>query len=280
MRQAAVKHTLFSLLTFVLRAALLLLALAPIAWLLVTSVKPIDEIITFPVRYLPSHITWDNYRGALMETNFPTYFKNSLIISVCTALMTTALSVFSGYSLSRFKFRGQQLTLLIFLITQMLPVAVIIVPLFLIFSRLKLTNSLFGLVLVYTVLNIPFCTLVIRGFFQRIPVTLEEAAQIDGCTRMQGLLRVVLPVMQAGIISTAVFAFIGAWNELFFNSIFIYSEANKTVPAGINMFIGKYNIDWGMISATGILALIPVGILFAVIQRYLVSGLTAGAMKE
>lgn len=270
----------FAVFVHLLRILLLLVALAPIAWLLITSVKPIAEIITFPVRYIPSHLTFDNYRGALMETNFPTYFKNSLIVSVSTALVTTMLSVFSGYSLSRFKFRGRRLTLLLFLVTQMLPVAVIIVPLFLIFSRLGLTNSLFGLVLVYTVLNIPFCTLVIRGFFGRIPVTLEEAAHIDGCTRLQGLLRIVLPVMQAGIISTAVFAFIGAWNELFFNSTFIYSEANKTIPAGINMFIGKYNIDWGMISATGILALIPVGILFAVIQRYLVSGLTAGAMKE
>lgn len=274
------KKTSFRWFTFILRALFLTFTLAPLAWLLITSVKPVQEIITFPVQYLPSRITFENYQKAFVETNFPTYFKNSLIVSVLTAVITTALSIFAGYALTRFRFRGRQMTLLMFLVTQMLPVAVIIVPLFLIFSRIGLIDSLFGLVLVYTVLNIPFCTLVIRGFFQRIPVTLEEAALIDGCTRFQSIIRVVLPVMRAGMISTGVFAFIGAWNELFFNSIFINSEANKTIPAGINMFIGKYNIDWGMISATGILALIPVGILFAIIQKYLVSGLTAGAVKD
>lgn len=270
----------FRCFAFLLRLLFLVFAMAPLAWLFITSIKPVEEIITFPVRYLPSRVTLDNYVGALMETNFPVYFKNSMIVSLSTAVTTTTLSVFAGYSLTRFRFRGRRLTLLMFLITQMLPVAVIIVPLFLIFSRFGLINNLFGLVLVYTVLNIPYCTLVIRGFFQRIPITLEEAAQIDGCTRLQGIVRVVLPVMRAGIISTGVFAFIGAWNELFFNSTFINSEANKTIPAGINMFIGKYNIDWGMISATGILALIPVGILFSIIQKYLVSGLTAGAIKD
>ena len=263
-----------------LRILFLAAALFPILWLLITSVKPIQEIITFPVQYLPSHITLENYEKAIRYTDFPLYFSNSIIISLSTAVVTTLLSIYSGYALARFKFRGRRVTLLVFLVTQMIPITVIIIPLFIIFSKLGLINNLLGLVVIYSVLNVPFCTLVIRGFFQRIPVTLEEAAQIDGCSRTQALWRIVLPIMRPGIISSAVFAFIGAWNELFFNTIFITSEANKTVPAGISAFIGRYNIDWGMLSATGILSLIPVAMLFAVIQKFLVSGLTAGAMKE
>jgi len=264
----------------ILRLFFLAFALAPIVWLFITSIKPVQEIITFPVQYLPSRVVADNYASAILRNNFLTYFKNSMIISVSTAVTTTALAVFSGYALTRFQFRGKSISLLLFLATQMVPVAVIIVPLFIIFSRLGLTDSLFGLILVYTALNIPFCTLVIRGFFFRIPVALEEAAHIDGCTRLQGIVRIVLPIMRPGIVSTAVFAFIGAWNELFFNSIFINSEANRTVPAAVSMFVGKYNIDWGMIAATGILALLPVAILFMIIQKYLVSGLSSGAVKD
>lgn len=263
-----------------LRILFLTAALGPILWLLVTSLKPVEEIITFPVRYLPTRITLGNYVTAISYTDFPLYFRNSLFVGLGTALLTTLLSIYSGYALARFRFRGRRITLLVFLITQMIPITVLIVPLFLIFSMFGLIDNLLGLILIYSVLNVPFCTLVIRGFFQRIPMALEEAAQIDGCTRTQALWRIVLPIMRPGIVSAAVFAFIGAWNELFFNSIFITSEANKTVPAAINMFIGRYNIDWGMLSSTGILSLLPVAIMFAIIQKFLVSGLTAGAVKD
>ena len=274
------KKTVYSSIPLIcLRLFFLFFALAPLVWLALTSIKPIKEIITMPVIYIPSYVTFENYVKAIRETSFPVYFKNSLIVSLSAAFVTTVLSILNGYSLTRFRFRGRNLSLVIFLATQMVPIAVIIVPIFLVFSALGLINSLGGLILIYSVLNIPFCTLVIRGFFQHIPVSLEEAALIDGCGRFKSIVRIVLPLMSSGIIATSVFAFIGAWNELFFNSLFISTEANKTIPAGINMFIGKYNIDWGMISATGVLALIPVCVMFAIIQRYLVSGLTSGAVK-
>jgi len=263
-----------------LRLFFLLFAVSPLLWLLITSVKPIKEIITMPVIYIPSYLTLENYVKAFRETSFPVYFSNSMIVSLTTAFITTVLSILNGYSLTRFNFKGKNLTFIVFLATQMVPIAVIIVPIFIMFSRMGLINNLGGLIVIYSVLNIPFCTLVIRGFFQRIPISLEEAAYIDGCGRLKTIIKIVLPLMRPGIVATAVFAFIGAWNELFFNTIFISSEANKTIPAGINMFIGKYNIDWGMIAATGVLALLPVCLLFAVIQRHLVTGLTSGSVKD
>ena len=251
----------------------------PIIWIILTSIKPVKEILTLPITYIPKHPTLENYRNILKTTNFPVYFKNSMIVSSTSAIVTSIITLFAGYSLARFKFAGKKLTLLIFLATQMVPVVAIIIPVFLLFSKLKLINNLLGLVIIYTVLNIPFCTLMIKGFFEKIPYSLEEAAMIDGCSRVESLIRIILPVMKPGIIATFVFAFIGAWNELFFNTIFISREALKTLPTGINAFIGKYDINWGMMTAGSVIALIPIFIMFGIIQKYLVAGMTAGSVK-
>jgi multiple sugar transport system permease protein len=251
----------------------------PIIWIILTSIKPVKEILTLPITYIPKHPTLENYRNILKTTNFPVYFKNSMIVSSTSAIVTSIITLFAGYSLARFKFAGKKLTLLIFLATQMVPVVAIIIPIFLLFSKLKLINNLLGLVIIYTVLNIPFCTLMIKGFFEKIPYSLEEAAMIDGCSRVEALIRIILPVMKPGIIATFVFAFIGAWNELFFNTIFISREALKTLPTGINAFIGKYDINWGMMTAGSVIALIPIFIMFGIIQKYLVAGMTAGSVK-
>ncbi|MBZ9607648.1 carbohydrate ABC transporter permease [Clostridium estertheticum] len=251
----------------------------PIIWIFITSVKSVKEIVTIPITYFPKHFTLENYENILKTTNFPVYFKNSVIVGTTASIGTLIISLFAGYSLARFKFAGKKLTLFLFLATQMVPVAAIIVPIFILFSKLGLINNLLGLIIIYIVLNIPFCTMMIRGFFEKIPYTLEEAAMIDGCSRIQALIKIILPVMKPGIIATFVFAFMGAWNELFFNTLFISREGLKTLPTGINAFIGKYDIDWGMMTAGSVIALIPIFIMFGVIQKYLVGGLTDGAVK-
>lgn len=202
-----------------------------------------------------------------------------MIVSLLCALLTSIFAIFGGYSLARFKFKGKKITLFLFLSTQMVPVVVIVIPLFLIFTKMGLYDSLAGLTIIYVVLNIPFCTLMIRGFFERIPESLEESAMIDGCTRFKALIKIILPVMLPGIVATFVFAFIGAWNDLFFSIMFINTESIKTLPVGINTFIGKYEIDWGAMTAATTLSLLPVFIMFAAIQKYLVQGLTSGAVK-
>ena len=251
----------------------------PIFWMILTSFKPVDEIVTMPLKYLPNKFTFVNYIKLFTGTEFPNYFKNSMIVSVSCGIFTSIIAIFAGYSLARFKFKGKSITLFMFLSVQMVPIVVIIIPLFLIFAKINLINTLEGLALIYVVLNIPFCTLMIRGFFERIPVALEEAAMVDGCSRFGALIRIILPVMLPGIVATFVFAFIGAWNELFFSIMFINTESIKTLPVGIYSFIGKFEIDWGSMSAAAVLALIPVFVMFGMIQKYLVQGLTSGSVK-
>lgn len=273
------KIDLLEIVRIVVLTVFFIFMFVPILWMILTSMKPVDEIVTVPLKYLPVKWTLTNYVKLLNGTDFGTYFKNSMIVSVACAIITSLVAIFAGYSLARFKFRGKKVTLLIFLATQMVPVVVLIIPMFLIFAKINLLNKLSGLVLIYVVLNIPFCTLMIRGFFERIPQALEESAMIDGCSRIGALVKIILPVMLPGIVATFVFAFIGAWNDLFFSIMFINTESIKTLPIGINMFIGKYEIDWGMMSAATVFALIPVFIMFGMIQKYLVQGLTSGSVK-
>jgi multiple sugar transport system permease protein len=267
------------IITYFLRVIYIAIMLFPILWITLTALKPIKQIVSIPVIYIPKPITFDNFIGIWESTKFPVYFKNSLIVSLTTGAIVSFLSILAGYSLARFEFRGKKLTYLMFLVTQMIPAVVVIIPIFIMYGKLNLINNLFGLIIVYTVGNIPFCTLMLRSFFENIPKALEEAAVVDGCTRLTALYKIVLPIMRPGIIASFVFAFIGAWSDLFFNIMFISKESLKTIPTGINAFIGKYSIDWGMLSAGAVIALVPVTVLFMFVQKYIVKGLTAGAVK-
>lgn len=257
----------------------LIWTLFPITWIVLTSLKPSNEIISFPVKYLPSRLTFENYISLFTETKFPTFFLNSTVVSLVSALIVLVVAVFAGYGLARYEFKGKITFLLFILFTQMIPYMVILVPLFIIFSKLNLINNLMGLIIVYAVINIPFCVLLMRGFFERIPNSLEESAMVDGCSRIRALFVIILPIMIPGVISTFVFAFIGAWNELFFSIMFINSDIFKTLPVGMTSFILKYEVNWGAMTAATVLSLIPVTLLFIFVQKYIVQGLTQGAVK-
>ncbi len=255
------------------------LAVFPIYWIIITSLKPAAETVSVPIQYWPQNITLQNYADVFRLTMFPTFFKNSLVVSVTSGLLTVVLSVMAAYPLARFAFRGKRLTMMLFLITQMIPTIVMIVPLFILFNKIGLINTLGGLIVPYTVTAIPFCSLMMMGFFKQVPVSLEEAAMVDGCGRVSALVRVVMPVVMPGVAATFVFAFIAAWNELFFSIMFINSEAKKTIPAGISIFIQKVEVNWAMMTAAAVIAMVPVLVLFLFIQKYLVQGLSAGAVK-
>ena len=251
----------------------------PLYWMIVTSFTPEQDLFTWPLRYFPVAPTLENYTVTLLRTDIPRYFANSLIVASLASACTLTVAILGVYALARYTFRGKQVTLLIFLATQMMPIVVLIVPLFITFRMLGLLNTLYSLMIVYTVLNIPFCTMMMQGFFAGVPAELEEAAMVDGCNRFGAIVRVAVPLTRPGLIATFLFAFIGAWNELLFAVMFLNTDANFTLPVGLYMFISKYDIHWGRMMAGATLALIPALVVFGFVQRYMVRGLALGAVK-
>lgn len=276
----AVKRGMSRLGRILILAMFLILVIAPIYWLVITSFKTRGDIYTLKIQYWPAHFTLQNYTQLWKATQFPDYLRNSLLVSVIASVIVLILSILGGYALARYNFKGKQVTLIAFLLSQMIPGTLLLIPLFLIFSKMHLINTLGSLVILYVVINVPFCLITMRSFFERIPVALEEAALVDGCSKFQTLVYVVLPVMLPGIVATFVFAFTGAWNELLGATMFMNSESLKTIPAGLSSFVSKFDVNWGQMTAGGVLALIPTVILFAIVQKYIVSGLTAGSVKE
>lgn len=257
----------------------ILFALFPLFWLLKVSVTPNKLLYSEGVRMWPSETTWEHYAFVLRHSAFPTFFKNSLIVSGCTAVAVTICASLSGYALSRFSFRAKYWIVALMLLTQMFPLVMLVAPIFKMLSPLGLTNSLTGLVIVYTAFNVPFATFLMQSFFDGIPKDLEEAAMIDGATQFVAFRQIILPLTLPGIAATLGFVFTAAWSELLFALMLINNNDAATFPVGLLTFVSKFSVDFGQMMAAGVLALIPAGLFFLLIQRYLVQGLTAGAVK-
>ena len=259
--------------------AYVVFALFPLFWLLKVSVTPNDLLYSEGVRMWPSRTTFEHYAFVIQHSAFPTFFKNSLIVAGSTAVTVTILASLAGYALSRFRFRAKYWIVALMLITQMFPLVMLVAPIFKMLSPLGLTNSLTGLVLVYTAFNVPFATFLMQSFFDGIPKDLEEAAMIDGATQFVAFRQIILPLTLPGIAATLGFVFTAAWSELLFALMLINNNDAATFPVGLLTFVSKFSVDFGQMMAAGVLALIPACLFFLLIQRYLVQGLTAGAVK-
>ncbi|MEU4326992.1 carbohydrate ABC transporter permease [Nonomuraea dietziae] len=257
----------------------LLITVFPLYWIVITSLKPKSEIFSMPLRYWPAEVTFEHYAELFSFADFDLYLLNSLLVALVSAAVVTVIGVLGGYVLARFDFPGRGALMLAFLVTQMIPLFIALGPLYLLMSDLGLLNRLAGLMVVYIAMLVPFCTIIMRGFHERVPVALEEAAQVDGASRIQAMVRVILPVMLPGVAATFIFAFVQVWNELFLAITFSDSEDAKTVPVAMNSFITQYDIDWGSMAAATVVSVVPTLVLFAAIRRYIVEGLTAGAVK-
>lgn len=232
-----------------------------------------------PIRYIPTPFTLDNYKNMLASMGFDKYFFNSLFVSVLTTAIVMVVAIWGGFAISRYKFRGKKFTFFLLLITQMLPGVVILIPLFTVFNSLGLINNLWSLVITNTTVNLPFCMIMMSGFFSGIPATLEEAAQIDGCSIWKAVFRIVVPAIMPGIVSSAAFAFVNSWNEFVYALNFINDSSKFTLPVGLSMMKGEFTVNYGGLAAGTIVALIPVLLVFCYIQKYLVQGLAAGSVK-
>ena len=251
----------------------------PLYWITITSLKRPGDIFTFPIAYWPRNFSLENYAGLFGNAQFGVYLTNSLIVATAAGVVATAISMLSAYVLARFEFRSKSALLMAALITQMIPSFIALGPLYLMMTELKLVDNRLGLILVYVGVCIPFCTVMLRGFFANIPDALEEAAMIDGLSRFGALFRVLLPVMKPGIIAAFIFNFVNCWNELFLSVTLMNSDDNKTIPTALNGFISSFNIDWGSMSAAAVLTIVPTMVLFAFASRHIVQGLTSGAVK-
>jgi multiple sugar transport system permease protein len=259
--------------------AYVVFALFPLYWLLKVSVTPNDLLYSEGVRMWPSRTSLDHYAFVLEHSDFPKFFMNSVIVSASTAFIVTILASLAGYALSRFIFRGKYWIVVLMLLTQMFPLVMLVAPIFKMLSPLGLTNSLTGLVVVYVAFNVPFATFLMQSFFDGIPKDLEEAAMIDGATRFRAFRQIILPLTLPGIAATLGFVFTAAWSELLFALMLISGADSSTFPVGLLSFVSKFSVDFGQMMAAGVMALVPACLFFLLIQRYLVQGLTAGAVK-
>ena len=255
------------------------IVLAPFVWMISVSFKPDDEIFSRTVDILPRDPTLANYISIFQFIPYPRYFLNSVIVAVVTTIASTTVSVLAAYAFSRFRFRGRSAIAFLILATQMFPLVTGIIPLYLVFAKLGLIDSYWALFISYVAFTIPFCTWMLKGFFDNIPREIEEASTIDGCSRLQTLAIIVLPISVPAILATCVFCFILSWNEFLYATVFTSSDAVKTLPAALGGLVGQGYTQWGSLNAAGVMTTLPVVIGFLMFQRYLVSGLTAGAMK-
>ncbi|KAA3664629.1 MAG: carbohydrate ABC transporter permease [Chloroflexi bacterium] len=255
--------------------------LFPIVWSGLNSIKPPAEAAAVPPTYLPSHFSFENYTKLNdIGVGLPKYFSNSVIVAAITVAGTILLSGLGGYGFARFSFRGKNVLFVIILSALMIPFQSILTPLFLIMGFLKLQNTLFGLALVYITFQLPFGLFLMRNSFESIPRELEEAALLDGCSSFSMLYRVMLPLVMPGIITVTIYTFINSWNEFLAALIFMTQEDNFTLPILLsNVQAGFFGIDWGALQAGVMVAIIPCVVLFLLLQRYYLEGLTSGAVK-
>lgn len=257
----------------------LVITVFPLYWIIITSLKPSKDIFSIPLHYWPKNFTFENYLSLFSFSDLHVYIINSLIVAIVSGACTVLISIFSAYVLARYEFKGKGQVITAFFLTQMVPIFIALGPLYMLMSNLHMLNKLPPLMLMYTVMMIPFCTIMLKGFFERIPVSIEEAAIMDGCNRIQAIFKVVFPIMLPGIAATFIFAFVQSWNELFLAIMFIDTDGAKTIPVAMNSFITKFNIDWGSMSAATVISVIPTLLLFAFFQKYIVEGIGEGAVK-
>lgn len=269
-------------LLFLIPFVLVLVVIAfPVVWMLYSSLRPAQEItqgITWQNVF--SGLSLDSYGRLFAETNFGRYLPNSIIVCVLGTMITVVIAVLAGFALSRYSFRAKPLVMLTLVATQLLPFVVLITPVYLFFAELRLLNSFAGLIIVYVAITTPLATLLMTGFLNTVPKTLDEAARIDGASTLTVIVRVIAPLVWPGIVTVAVTAFIAMWDEFLFAQVFLTSESLKTVQVGIAGLFGEYGTDWGVVMAASVLAALPTILLFSLLQRRLVAGMTAGAVKE
>ena len=266
------------------RHAVLLLFVAisvfPALNVLSISLRPGNRLRSTDLSIIPENWTFDSYFKLFTEEPFLQWLGNSLLVSAAVTILGVGLASVGGYALSRYRFVGRQASMLAILTTQMFPATMLLLPLYVMIARLHLVNTFLGLLVFYTATALPFCLWQMKSFYDTIPVSLEEAARMDGCSRWKTFLRVTLPLAVPGLVITALFSFMTAWSEYIVAAQVLQDEAMFTLPLGLKGFQASMSTEWGLYAAASILVSVPAVMVFMLLSRYLVSGLTVGGVKE
>ena len=262
-----------------------LFAILPMVWMVLTSIKTQFAALQFPPEWLPHNPTLRSYENLLSPSSdagreFLRYMLNSFYVSTCTTILGVVIAVPAAYAFSRFRFPGRRLLFYSVLLRNMFPGVVLLMPLFILMRWLRLVNTETSLILTYLTFGLPLSIWLLKGFYDNIPPQLEQAARIDGASRFQAFLRVVMPLSSPGIIATAIYAFIGAWNEYVYALTFLNDKSKLTLPVGLQRFFTEYATDWPGLMAASFIMSIPVVVMFLVLQRYFIRALTEGAIKS
>lgn len=261
--------------------SLIALVLFPVFWMFVVSVNQtgFGAFVDDPIGWaLGADLS--GYYGVWYESDFPFWFQNSLIVSVGATVLSVGVCTLGAYSIGRIRYRGRSAMATLLLITQMFPAILVAIPLFLVFRDFNLFNTLTGLVIAYVAFTLPFAIWMLRGFYENLPESLEEAAMIDGSTRFGAVVRVILPLSAPAIATTAIFTWVLAWNEFVFALVLINDSEKQTLPPGMGQWIGQQALNWDMIMAGALGATIPMLVVFFLLQSYIVKGLAEGAVKS
>ncbi len=250
----------------------------PIYWMVVSSLREPTELLT-NISLIPQTWTLESYRNLLELTDYPTHFLNSVIVAVVAVVVTMVFSVMIAYAVTRQRIRGKKLIVGAMLYAYMFPPLLIAIPIFTIFARMGLSDTLTGLIVSHLTLTLPLGVWFLWGFFKSMPFELEEAAMVDGCTRLGAFVRVVLPLALPGLITVAIFSFLLSWTDYTFALVMIGSDANKTLPVGLASMVGSFDLRWGEIMAGSTLIALPLFAAFALMTQYFIQGLGAGAVK-
>lgn len=268
------------LITILIAMAILGLIL-PFLWMISTSFKAADEIFQIVPKWLPREFSFKNYAGVWNRPYFSSYMKNSIIVALTTMAISLTAAILCGYGISRFRFRGRTAFSALLIIVQMFPSMLLLIPMYLIMNNLGLMNTHASMIIAYTTFAMPFCAWMVKGYFDTIPVSLEEAARIEGCGRLGILTRIIIPLSAPGIVTVAMFAFVLSWQEYLYALTFARTEGMRTLTVGISLMQGQHgSVNWGEIMAGSLIACLPGLILFTYLEKYLVQGFTMGAVKE
>ena len=274
-----VRELVPDIIIYIFLILMVILVLIPLGWVLSTSIKSEVEIFAKPPRWIPSSPTLSSYRDVIMESGIPMAFLNSIIIGFMTVILYLCLGGCAGYAFARFKFRGKKVLSLYFLMSQMLPLTVLMIPLFYMINDWGMIDTKIGLSIAHLVITMPMVTWMTKGYFEGIPKELEESSSVDGCNTLQTLFHILLPLLRPALATTGIYAFVSSWNEFALANVLTRTDASRTVPISLSEFASYFKVDWGDTMAAAAIITLPIIILFMLVQKHFVEGLTAGAVK-